>query len=351
MKTPSRTTTVCTAVALFVASAPNARLSAAPKVTELQRQVDRSIVAGLRYISRNQQPSGAWGSGRHGESTAVTSLAIMAFMSAGHVPGEGPYGDQIQRAIRWVISQQRANGMIVSENVHGPMYSHGISTLMLCEVIGMVDSNLGKECRRSMESAVRLILAAQETNKKSVRHKGGWRYQTTSGDSDLSVTGWQLLALRAAKNVGCDVPADNIDAAISYVKNCAGPSGFGYQDGFSASTTRTGTGIVALEVCGEHHAPESLNGARRILQRGLHAGETWFYYGAYYCCVGMFKIGGEQWDKAKPQLFDTILRLQGRDGGWQPGRGGEGGAGPVYSTSMSILGLAVEYRYLPIYQR
>ncbi len=340
--------------ALFavVFSAGARTATAAPRITELQRRVDGSIIAGLRFISRNQLPSGAWSGGnRRGESTAVTSLAIMAFMAAGHVPGEGPYGDQIERGIRWVIRQQRANGMLISEHVHGPMYCHGIATLMLCEVVGMVDSDLGKECRRSLESAVRLILSAQEVDKTSVRHQGGWRYQTTSRDSDLSVTAWQLLALRAAKNIGCDVPADNIDAAIRYVKNCAGPSGFGYQNGSSASTTRTGTGIVALEVCGEHHAPESMNGARRILQRGLHAGETWFYYGAYYCCVGMFKIGGEQWEQAKPLLFDTILRRQNRDGGWQTGGGGEGGAGAVYSTSMAILGLAVEYRFLPIYQR
>lgn len=342
--------TLLLAVAVLGSPILQHEVTAAPKISALQQQVDAAIVRGLKFLSRNQQASGAWTSARHGESTALTSLAIMAFMAAGHVPGEGPYGDQLQRAIRWVLSEQRANGMIVSENVHGPMYSHGISTLMLCEVIGMVDDDLGKECRRSMESAVRLILAAQSQN-KSFRDKGGWRYQVTSRDSDLSVTGWQLLALRAAKNVGCDVPATNIDLAIQYVKNCAGPGGFGYQNGFSTSTTRTGTGIVALEVCGVHHAPESLRGADRILQRGLRFGEAWFYYGAYYCCVGMFKIGGEQWTQAKPMLFEQILRMQGPDGGWQAGNGGERTAGNVYSTSLAILGVAVEYRYLPIYQR
>ena len=36
----------------------------------------------------------------------------------------------------------------------------------------------------------------------------------------MSVTGWQLLALRAAKNIGCDVPGERIDMAVEYVLRC-----------------------------------------------------------------------------------------------------------------------------------
>ena len=90
-----------------------------------QRGVDASVARALDYISREQQPGGAWRTDSSGESTAATSLAVMAFMSAGHVPGEGPYGRKIESGIRWVIEHQEENGMLVHRRSHGPMPGGG----------------------------------------------------------------------------------------------------------------------------------------------------------------------------------------------------------------------------------
>ena len=89
---------------------------------------------------------------------------------------------------------------------------------------------------------------------RSADHAGGWRYQPSSNDSDISVTGWQLMALRAAKAAGCEVPSSSIDRAIAYLKRCAVKQGggFGYQPSGGPNNARTGTGILALEICGEH---------------------------------------------------------------------------------------------------
>jgi len=329
-----------------------ASLAAAPPTPE-QKKVDRAVAEALRFLAREQQASGAWQISSYGESTAATSLAVMAFMAAGHVPGEGPYGERLDRAIRWVIGHQQPNGMIVHAKSHGPMYSHGISTLMLAEVVGMVDESQAKPCREALSTAVELILKAQNVPKPE-RHAGGWRYSPTSRDSDLSVTGWQLLALRAAKNVGCDVPADNIDRAVAYVKSCcvSRNRGFAYQPGGGPSATRTGTGILALEVCGKHHTEEALSGADSLLTRPLESRDPYFFYGVYYCTVGMFKMGGKYWEETKRHLTDVLLSTQSADdGSWSPIHGGERSAGKVYATSMAVLALAVEYRYLPIYQR
>ena len=181
--------------------------------TQRRQQVDQSIVQGLEFLSKQQQPSGAWSVGRLGESTATTSLAVMSFMAAGHVPGEGPYGKQLERAIRWVVDHQRPDDMIVHRRSHGPMYSHGVSSLMLAEVVGMLEDPLATDVRKALTRAISLILKAQNVA-KAEHHAGGWRYQPTSTDSDLSVSGWQLLALRAARNVGADVPVENIDRAV-----------------------------------------------------------------------------------------------------------------------------------------
>ena len=122
--------------------------------TERQRQVDAAIVQGLEFLSKGQQPSGAWSVGRLGESTATTSLAVMSFLAAGHVPGEGPYGGQLERGIRWVVDHQRPDDMIVHRRSHGPMYSHGISTLMLAEVVGMLDDPLATATRKALTRAI-----------------------------------------------------------------------------------------------------------------------------------------------------------------------------------------------------
>jgi hypothetical protein len=242
--------------------------------------------------------------------------------------------------------------MLIHRRSHGPMYSHGISTLMLAEVVGMVDDSLAADTRAALERAVRLILEAQAVP-KSTRHAGGWRYQSRSRDSDLSVSGWQLLALRAAKDVGCDVPAESIDGAVEYVKNCAvkGNNGFAYQPGGAPTATRNGTGILALEVCGEHKSPEAMGAARELLREPLQYTDPYFFYGAYYCSVGMFKIGGEEADAVRGGVGSLLLSHQSADGSWQPSGVSERRAGRVYATAMAVLALGIDYRYLPIYQR
>lgn len=319
---------------------------------EERKNVDDSINKALAFLAKNQQANGCWKLDGFGESTAGTSLAVMAFLAAGHVPGEGPYGPTIDRGVRWVIDHQQSNGMLIERTSHGPMYDHGISSLMLAEVLGMCDRKTADSVRKALESAIRVILKAQNVEKGN-RHAGGWRYNHSSTDSDLSVTGWQLLALRAAKSGGCDVPAENIDAAVSYVKRCVGvrgSRGFGYMPGAEGTPTLTGVGVLALEVCGEHRDAMAMDGAEFLMNRPLQATDNYFYYGVYYCSVGLFKVGGRHWDEGHRHLRDILLKTQENEGSW-PGRGGEAAAGKVYCTAMSVLALAVEYQYLPIYQR
>lgn len=324
----------------------------AQELDQQKKQIDSSIQRAIQFLSKSQQPSGAWSFNSYGESTAATSLAIMAFMAAGYVPDEGPYGDQINKGIDWVLAHQIDNGLVVHHKSHGPMYSHGISTLMLAEVAGMLTGEREKKCQQVLERAVKLIVSAQDVSKDK-RNAGGWRYTQTSKDSDLSVTGWQLLALRAAKNIGCDISADHIEKAVAYVRHCRGRNnvGFAYQPGGAPSATRTGTGILALEICGKHHTPDALQAGDYLVQRPLHPDEFYYFYGAYYCSVGMFQMGGEYWKKTRATIVPQLLEMQKHDGSWLATKGSEKEAGKVYATTLAVLALAVEYQYLPIYQR
>jgi hypothetical protein len=316
--------------------------------------VDKAVDKALEFLANTQNKGdGAWTAGGRGKDVAITGLAVMAFLSAGHVPGEGKYGKTIERGVRWILSMQRPNGLI-GNNGAFQMYQHGIATLMLAEVAGMVDKDLGKEVRKAVEKAVALILKAQRTRGEN---RGGWRYHPASSDSDISVTGWQLMALRAAKNLGCDVPAENITRAVDYLKRSQESSSgaFRYTPHGPITVPCTGTAILALELCGkdEHRSDAVLKGAGYLIRnQNLPRWEDgrFFFYGIYYGSQATFQVGENYWKVYRARLHEILLRHQGATGAWQKG-GGEAAHGPNYGTAMAVLALTVEYRYLPIYQR
>ena len=320
------------------------------------RPADLAARRGLEYLRASQKPDGSWESGTFGRATSVTSLAVLAFLSAGHGPGvPGPYRTSIENGIRYVLSKQRPNGMLVSNASHGPMYCHGISTLMLAEVVGIApDDELARACRVALGKAVGLILTAQ-TVPKTPEHAGGWRYQPNSRDSDLSVTGWQVVALRAAKSAGCGVPAESIDRAVEYLARCAVAAedggGFGYQPGQTPNSPRTGTGILALVLCGRPERPEVAAGAEYLLRHPPRWTNEYFFYEVYYCTQASFQLGDRVFSAYYPKLVAILLDHQDRDGSWLSGDPNDRTGGRVYCTAMAVLALAVEYRYLPIYQR
>ncbi len=315
---------------------------------------DAAIHRALEFLKKVQQPDGAWVSGGFGPATSVTSLSVMAFLAAGHVPGEpGPYRESIEKGIRYVLAHQQKNGMLVSQSSHGPMYCHGISTLMLAEVAGMTtDPELGNRTQVALARAVKLILTAQDIPKNG-DNAGGWRYQPTSNDSDISVTGWQLMALRAAKAAGCEVPSASIDRAVDYLKRCAVKQGggFGYQPNGSPNNARTGTGILALEICGEHLTPQAVAGAEYLLKHPPKWSTAYFFYEVYYCPIAMFQMGDKYFLPYNGKLVAILLDHQQKDGSWLSDDGNDRTGGRNYCTAMAVLALTVDYRYLPIYQR
>jgi hypothetical protein len=314
---------------------------------------DRAVARGLAYLRRSQSADGYWRSYGFGrtESAGVTGLGVMAFLSAGHTPAEGEHASAVADGVRWVLQRQRANGVISSDGEF-EMYHHGICTLMLAEVVGMAPPDLADEVRPALARAVAVILKAQ---RRGGIHGGGWRYTVLGGDADLSVTGWQLLALRAAKNVGCDVPAEHIDRAVAYVRRCYDESRgtFAYTVRGSLTVACAGTGILGLELCGKdlHRCRESLRAGVYVLRNPPTLDQQHCFYGLYYCSQAMFQLGGNYWDVYRPRLHEVLLPNQRDDGAWVGLDGEARRVGPNYATAMGILALTVEYRYLPIYQR
>ncbi len=330
--------------------------------------LDQKIKQSIQFlISKQREKDGAITD--RGNDTTMTALAIMAMAAVGNQPiHPNKEGVAMKKALDFVLQdgKQDDHGYFGNRD-GGRMYGHGIITLMLSEMLGMgVDETQDKLLRKKCKMAIDLILRSQKVP-KSASHQGGWRYSPDARDADLSVTVWQLMSLRSAKNAGLDIPDQAISDAVKYLERSyhsrivkkdgknvpvKEKSGFAYQPGGHPEYTTTAAGLLAMQVCGEYasDSPFVKGAADWLKDNGPNTGRKFFYYGTYYYAQGMYQRGGEHAKEARQKVEKIMLGIRRPDGSWH-GHGSEGSAGQVYSTSMAILALAVKYHYLPIYQR
>ncbi|MEM1069833.1 MAG: prenyltransferase/squalene oxidase repeat-containing protein, partial [Planctomycetota bacterium] len=337
-----------------------------------QDRLDESVDRGLVFLASRQisavearnmgkpELAGSFKDSKVPGNTGITSLAVMAFLAKGHTPGAGPYGEQINRGIDYVLSQQLENGLLISKDrrgrTSGMMYSHSIATLLLCEVSGMVDLDRQQKIDQVLSQALLVLLQAQKVP-KSEAHLGGWRYAPGTTESDLSLTGWSIMALRAAKLNGAAIPDEHIAMAISYILNCRAADGsFTYMPGSGRGTaSMTGVAVLCLELCGEHGHESIVPAGDFILREPPQITQDGIpyrfrYYAFYYCGQAMFQLGGKHWETFAPHMYDSLLGDQDQDGSWSYPSGGSQFSN-TYPTALAILTLTVSARQLPIYQR
>ena len=327
-------------------------------------KVDKAIEKAMRFLGSKQQSDGSIAD--RGNQSTMTSLAVMSMAAVGNQPVHPSTEGRIMRkGLDFVLREDRQDDHGYFGNRDGGrMYGHGIVTLMLSEMLGMgLDEKQDQLIRKRCQKAIDLILRSQKVP-KSASHQGGWRYSPDSRDADLSVSIWQLLSLRSAKNSGLDVPSSAIEDAVGYLRRSyhstldskGNPvnkkSGFAYQPGGGPAYATTAAGLLAMQVCGQYESPFVKGAADWLLEHPPNSSGSgsWFFYGTYYYSQGMYQRGGDHAKAARKKVEEIYLRLQRGDGSWH-GTGSEHSTGQVYSTSMAILALAVKYHYLPIYQR
>lgn len=331
-----------------------------------QNRIEKAVEKGLRWLQSRQilatdaeakdKPvlKGSFRDEFAMGNTGVTALSVMAFLAQGHVPGQGPYGKTMNQGIDYLLTQQLENGLVVSIDPVGRrselMYSHSIATLLLAEVSGMLDADRQKSIDRVLPRALLVLLQAQKVPKPTL-HAGGWRYAPGSIDSDLSLTGWSIMALRAARQNGAAIPDEHIGDAIEYILKCRrGDGTFGYMPGPAPGTpSMTGLAILCLELCGEHGHESIKPAADFVLAHKLNPNDHHRYFALYYCAQAMFQLGDEYWSQFAPGMYDEILEEQNEDGSW--GENQPGSYSNTYKTALAILTLTVAARQLPIYQR
>ncbi len=338
---------------------------------EKWRQVENSVDRALAWLVAQQADDGSFPT-MSAAQPAVTSFCVLAFLSRGHQPGPGPYGRSLERAIDFVLSCQKEDGLICYDTPgpswqfemasHTASYNHAIAGLMLGEVYGQVSGKRAKAVRVAMEKALQFTRNLQ-ARPKSPDDRGGWGYlrpTSSSMDGDLSVTAWHLMFLRSARNAEFKVPKEYADEAVEYIRRAWDPAQgmFRYNRGGGSSRGLVGAGILSLSMAGLHQSAMAQSAGDWLLahpfnQFGEQIGEfDRYYYSMFYCSQAAAQLGGAYWKGIYPALAESILTTQLPDGSCpnEPNRG-DAVFGQTYSTSLAVLALTPAYQLLPVYQR
>jgi hypothetical protein len=325
------------------AQLPSIRVSEA-----IPRDVREIYDRGLGYLASTQSEDGSW-TGRGENGPGVTGMALMVLLASGEDPNFGLYSNQIRKALRSIISQQNADTGILGSS----MYHHGFGMLALSEAYGAVDDrNLtaggdGKKTRsigQALELAVRAAVTSQKKNPL-----GAWRYSPDSTDADTSVSGAVLVGLLAARNAGIEVPDESIDKAINYFTKMTSSSGqVGYSGGFGGfdeSPARISIGTLVYAVARRKDLPQFKATLNHLTQNLEAQAQGYPEYGRYYQAQALFQGDVQAWEKWNKLLVKQLKASQAADGSFQSQ------FGPTIGTSLNLLALALNYRFLPIYER
>lgn len=323
------------------------------RLHEVRRMVERSH----RFLLSHQNPDGSFDIVRSQASRsapiAVTSLAALSFMAAGHVPDveRGLHGRALVRAVDWLVARCNEDGYFYSERDEvSRMHGQGYAVLALTQAYGMYASDRGQQKRLhdAIARGVALIEGAQG-------HVGGWYYEPRIMDlHEGSITVCMIQALRAARDAGFQVSSEVIERAQIYLWRSQNPvtGKFRYAINDDKETwALTAAALSTLNALGDYGG-DRVDVGFDALQRDdpYLSGRGWEHFLQY----GSLYAAQTYWHHRDRGLFDRWWvafledseRLQTDDGSF---RNGEYGA--VYATAIVSLTLQVPLGYLPIFQR
>ena len=314
----------------------------------IPRDVREIYDRGVAYLVKTQQTDGSWQGGQTGPG--VTGMALMVLLASGEDPNFGKYSQQVRKAAKNIVDSQNTSTGYLGNS----MYHHGFAMLGLAEAYGTVDDRSlwgsmpgnKKSIGASLELAVRCAITSQKKNSL-----GAWRYSPDSTDADTSVSGAVLVGLLAARNAGIEVPDTSIDRAISYYEGMTSDNGNvgysgGFGGGFGESTARTSIASLVYAVSRRQDLPKYKATIANLTSNLSGAtGGHYKEYARYYQSQALFQGDMESWEKWNKMLVEKLKASQLEDGSFH------GQFGTPTTTSLNLLSLALNYRFLPIYER
>jgi prenyltransferase beta subunit len=355
-------------------------VSNANRITpEQQAAIDR----GLEFLKSRQEEDGGYSTTPPKEKsrgadykTAITALATLAFLGAGHGLRHGPYTEQVRKGVEWLLRAQDESAVpgYISKpgDNQSRMHGHGFATLALAEAYGTAsppeagsattkgrseaDRQFSKRLHDAIQRAVELIQDSQSST-------GGWDYEPGSGASsnhEGSVTVCEVQALLAAGNRGFKVSMDRIQAARRYMKNSQGANGgFKYrlsqEDSDQYSWALSAAGVCSLLGLNEFDRKEAIDKGfeymnNRNRRPWLDSSHGYRFYGSFYAVQVYHWLGGAKWEAFWNPMRSALIGQQRKDGNWE-GHDTQIDFGEVYPTAFTLLVLEVPVGYLSIYAR
>lgn len=320
--------------------------------------VERINDRALRYLAKEQLESGTWKDGldshaRGQSNCGLAGLALMAFLSSGEDPNSGPYAENIQAVVRYLIKTQNPETGFFPTT----MYNHGFALLALSEVYGAIDEELlwaeqkdvPKDRIRSIADSLRMAVDLAVRSQQQNPQKA-WRYAPKGRDADTSVTGTVVIGLLAARNAGIAVPDSSIEDGMNYIKQMTSRrSGqTRYTLGLSTVTDSPNLSaihVLTLAIANKRDADTFEPAKKRVKDFIRFKDTTYPYYNTYYMAQALFQNDYESWTQWNELTIRRLRRLQKEDGSF------ESNHGSAYATAMACLSLALNYRFLPIYER
>ncbi|MGA2501810.1 MAG: prenyltransferase/squalene oxidase repeat-containing protein, partial [Tepidisphaeraceae bacterium] len=326
---------------------------------------ETAVKNSLHWIGDSQEPDGRWspaksGAGRENREdghdrkgagsqadAGLTGLAILTMAASGNTHQSGPYQEKVRRAMRFLLNGQAADGNLAGRaGLYEFMYSHGIATFALGELLAMTnDPNL----REPVTRAVGYTIASQDPT------TGGWRY-TPGQAGDTSQHGWQLLALKTANGAGIPIPERTWQGARRFLDTVSSGTHRGlasYRAGQPPTRAMTAEALACRQFLGLTPESPTSREAGDYLLGEIPSGEMANLYYWYYGTMAMYQLQGTYWQQWNENLRKTLLARQVKSGptagSWDPNTRWDNYGGRIYSTALATLCLEAYYRFVPLH--
>ncbi len=360
--------------------------------------------AALNWFKRHQSPDGRWdadgyfqnctdgvkcepGKNQSGDTDiATTAYAILSFLGDGYDhQTPNTHRKVVKKGLEFLITSQKPDGLLGERN-----YEHAIATMALAQAYGMVPDPW---LREPTQKAVSVILARQNRDASATApyDRLGWDYSAATGRNDASVTGWNVMALKAAMVAGLKVD-EGLTGSKAWLDRswkasntgkpwCASTDALDPYTGITRFAYVWKAGDANVEIAewdaankrpasidSKDMAPVGLMSAVFLGHRAgdpmleslgnyvsqHHTPKSWpcNTYSLYYSTLGLYQLGGERWQRWAKDVLPMLAAAQRQDESclngswdWEGTKFHGNDTGRVLSTAYAALSMQVYWLY------